>query len=311
MILALLLSCEEQPAKQDEPSALIGSWKLSSISCSEEIAVSSDQTLVDQSVPASGYIQVVGEREIRLSEVTYKSYWAEDKIIISTFVPDSVGNYPGTYYQLSLIYFSEFEPFDTIAYFEINPGLHTDWYEAPITYCHDRQLNQIHIDSTVLYFNPFWNRMDSSRTISVFGTIQNQSLPVSSSEPYEYNFQLDSLTEDGVSWIKFDANGSCQFLESSSTSDSTRLIPDTLEWILDADSLLITANDNSISDNWIVGSHSFRVSNDSLMIRVSRESEEDDWFSLRYLEGEFGFEDNSLIYHKEVQTRFYVRENQE
>jgi hypothetical protein len=145
----------------------------------------------------------------------------------------------------------------------------------------------------------------------VFGTIQNQSLPVSSSEPYEYNFQLDSLTEDGVSWIKFDANGSCQFLESSSTSDSTRLIPDTLEWILDADSLLITANDNSISDNWIVGSHSFRVSNDSLMIRVSRESEEDDWFSLRYLEGEFGFEDNSLIYHKEVQTRFYVRENQE
>jgi hypothetical protein len=32
---------------------------------------------------------------------------------------------------------------------------------------------------------------------------------------------------------------------------------------------------------------------------------------LRYLEGEFGFEDNSLIYHKEVQTRFYVRENQE
>ena len=232
-------------------------------------------------------------------------------LIISTFVPDSVGNYPGTYYQLSLIYFSEFEPFDTIAYFEINPGLHTDWYEAPITYYHDRQLNQIHIDSTVLYFNPFWNRMDSSRTISVFGTIQNQSLPVSSSEPYEYNFQLDSLTEDGVSWIKFDANGSCQFLESSSTSDSTRLIPDTLEWILDADSLLITANDNSISDNWIVGSHSFRVSNDSLMIRVSRESEEDDWFSLRYLEGEFGFEDNSLIYHKEVQTRFYVRENQE
>jgi hypothetical protein len=175
MILALLLSCEEQPAKQDEPSALIGSWKLSSISCSEEIAVSSDQTLVDQSVPASGYIQVVGEREIRLSEVTYKSYWAEDKIIISTFVPDSVGNYPGTYYQLSLIYFSEFEPFDTIAYFEINPGLHTDWYEAPITYYHDRQLNQIHIDSTVLYFNPFWNRMDSSRTISVFGTVSRQS----------------------------------------------------------------------------------------------------------------------------------------